>query len=88
MTKIVVLVWMHKIITKTRVTGELALFMKSTVKTSRSNYPTDPELQYNITPPNTDQYNPKGWICLGQYPLVTHDPNMLKKVTGELSWEN
>ena len=21
------------------------------------------------------------------YPLVTHDPNMLKKVTGELSWE-
>ena len=22
------------------------------------------------------------------YPLVTHDPNMLKKVTGELSWEN
>ena len=23
-----------------------------------------------------------------KYPLVTHDPNMLKKVTGELIWEN
>ena len=22
-----------------------------------------------------------------EYPLVTHDPNMLKKVTGELSWK-
>ena len=27
------------------------------------------------------KYNPL------QYPLVTHDPNMLKKVTGELIWK-
>ena len=39
MNEIVGLVWMHKIIIKTKGKGELDLFMKSTVKTLRSNYP-------------------------------------------------
>ena len=39
MTKMVGLVWMHKIIIKTKYWWRIGPFMKSTVKTPRSNYP-------------------------------------------------
>ena len=52
MTKLVVLVWMHKKIINPRVTEELALFMKSTVKTLRANYPI---IKMNGSTPKTKE---------------------------------